>query len=122
MMGVFVGYFDELSKSLMLDVISLVSVSYTKSEILIKKIKEMMMNCGINITKTRFVCFDGANLMRGEKSGVQRRYQNDAPFSIYLNCRCHRLLYTELLIDFKIFYYNSCRRMLKPWIKIETLS
>ena len=121
-MGVFVGYFDELSKSLMLYVISLVSVSYTKSEILIKKIKEMMMKCGINITKTRFVCFDGANLMRGEKSGVQRRYQNDAPFSIYLNCRCHRLLYTKLLIDFKIFCYNSWRRMFKPWIKIETLS
>ena len=32
------------------------------------------MNCGIYITKTRFVCFEGANSMSDEKSGVQERY------------------------------------------------
>ena len=45
-----------------------------------------MMNCGIDITKTRLVCLDGANSMSGEKSSVERRYRNDAPFSIYVNC------------------------------------
>ena len=102
MIGVFIGYFDEVSKSFILDFISLLSVSSTKSEILIEKVKEIMTNCGIDITKTRFVCFDRANSMSGEKSGVQRRYRNDVPFSIYVNCRCHRLLYTKLLIGFKI--------------------
>ena len=90
MMGVFISSFDESSKSFMLDFISLVSVSSTKSEILMEKLKEIMMDCGIDIKKTRFVCFDGTNAMSGEKSGVQRRYRNDAPFSIYVNCRCHR--------------------------------
>ena len=70
-MGVFIGYFDEVSKSFVLDFISLVSVSSTKPEILIEKIKEIMMNCGTDITKTRFVCFNGANLMNGEKSDVR---------------------------------------------------
>ena len=110
MMGVVIGYFDEFLKSLIWDFISLVSVSSTKSEILIEKIKEIMMNCGIVITRTRFVCFNGTNSMSCEKSGVQRHYQNDAPFSIYVNCRCHRLLYTKLLIGFKILYYLSWSR------------
>ena len=121
-MGVFIDYFDEVSKSLMLDFISLVSISSTKSEILIEKFKEIMMNCGNDITKTRFECFDGANSMSGEKSGVQRRYRNDTPFPIYVNCRCHRLLFTKLLTGFKIFYYNSWSRLSKSWINFETLS
>ena len=81
-----------------------------------------MMNCEINITKTRFVCFDGANSMSGEKGGVQRHYQNDAPFSIYVNCRCHRLLHTKLLTRFKIFNYNSWSSLFKSWINFETFS
>ena len=51
-----------------------------------------LINCLTDITKTRFVCFDRANSMSGEKSGVQRCYRSDAPFSIYVNCRCHWLL------------------------------
>ena len=51
-----------------------------------------------------------------EKSGVQRRYQNDAHFSVYVNCGCGRLLYTKLLIGFKILYCNSFRRMYKSGI------
>ena len=121
MMGVFFGYFNEVSKSFLSDFISLVSVSSTNSEILIEKIKEIMMNCRSDITKTRFVRFDGANSMSGDKSGVQRRYPNDAPISIYVNCRCHSLLYTKLLIGFKVFYYNSRSRMFKFRINFETL-
>ena len=41
----------------MLDFISLVSVSSLKSENLIEKVKEIMMDRGTDITK-RFVCLD----------------------------------------------------------------
>lgn len=90
MMGVFLSYFDEDSKKFNLDFVSLVSVPSTKSEVLITKMKTILEENGVDIKKTRFVCFDGTNSMSGEKSGVQRRYRNDAPFSIYVNCRCHR--------------------------------
>ena len=52
MMGVFIGYFDELSKSFMLDFMSLVCISSTKSGIFIEKINKIMMNSGNDITKT----------------------------------------------------------------------
>ena len=107
MMGVFIGYFDELSKSFMLDFTSLVCVSSTKSGIFIEKINKIMMNSGNDITKTWFACFDGANSMSGKKSGVLGCYRNDAHFSIYVNCRCHGLLYTKLLIDFKVFIIDT---------------
>ena len=90
MMGVFLSYFDEESKKFTLDFMSLVSVASTKSEILIEKMRSILNENGVEIKNTRFVCFDGTNSMSGEKNGVQRRYRNDAPFSIYVNCRCHR--------------------------------
>ena len=77
--------FGENSKSFCLDFLTLQSISSTKSKVIINKIK------GIDISRTRFVCFDGTNAMSGEKKGVQRRYWCEAPFSIYVNCRCHRL-------------------------------
>ena len=39
------------------------------------KMKAITMNRGTDITK-RFVCFDRANMMSSEKSGVQRHYRN----------------------------------------------
>ena len=45
----------------------------------------------INISNTHFSCLDGTNAMSAEHTGLQRRMQNLAPFSIYVNCRCHRL-------------------------------
>ena len=58
----------------MLDFISMVSASTTKSEILIEKIKEIIMTCGTDITKARFGCFNRVYSISGEKSGVQRCY------------------------------------------------
>ena len=52
---VFIGYFDEISNSFVLDFISLVCVSSAKSEILIEIMEELMMDCGNDITKTRSV-------------------------------------------------------------------
>ena len=64
--------------------------------------------------------------MSGEKNGVQRRYRNCAPCSIYVNCRCHRLalcfkhlmaqfpwlqtIDTLLLGLWKTFHYSSLNR------------
>ena len=63
-----------------------------KSEVNIDKIKIIRLSeRGIDISRTWFVCFDGTNVMSSEKAGVQQRYWCKAPFSIYVNCWCHRL-------------------------------
>ena len=41
--------------------------------------------------KLDFTCLDGTNTMSGERTGLQKRIRNVAPFSIYINCKCHRL-------------------------------
>ena len=46
------------------------SISSTKSEVIIDKIKEVLSERGIDISRTRFVCFDDTNAMSGEKAGV----------------------------------------------------
>ena len=64
--------------------------------------------------------------MSGKKNGVQRRYRNCAPYSIHVNCRCHRLalcfkhlmaqfpwlqtIDTLLLGLWKTFHYSSLNR------------
>ena len=126
MMGVFLSYFDEETKSPNVEFVSLVSVSSTKSEVLIEKMKSILKEREIDIIKTRFICFDGTNSMSGVHHGVQRRYKNDAPFAIYVNCRCHRLAlcFKHLMQDFpwlqkidklllglwKAFHYSSLNR------------
>ena len=84
--GIHISYFDTNSKSFCLDFLTLQSISSTKSKVIIDKIKEVLSDRGIDISRTRFVCFDGTNAMSGEKTGVQRRYRCEAPFSIYVNC------------------------------------
>ena len=76
----------------MLDTISMISVASTMSKVFIEKMKWIMMDRGIDITTTRFLLFEEANLMSSGKSGFQRRYRNDAPFSICVNERCRRLV------------------------------
>ena len=91
MIGIYISYFDKNSKSFSVDFLMLQSISSTKSKVIIDKIKEVLSEWGINISRTQFVCFDGTNAMSSEKTGVQRRYWCEAPFSTYLNCQCHRL-------------------------------
>ena len=83
MMGLFLRAYDEEEKEVVIEFVSIASVSSTKSEIL--------LNNNINISNTHFSCLDGTNAMSGEHTGLQRRIHNLAPFSIYVNCRCHRL-------------------------------
>ena len=126
MMGVFISYFDEETKTPNVEFVSLVTVSSTKSEVLMDKMKEILKDREVDIVNTRFVCFDGTNSMSGVHHGVQRRYRNDAPFSIYINCRCHRLAlcFKHLIGDFpwlqkidkillglwKAFHYSALNR------------
>ena len=85
MIGIYISYFDENLKSFCLDFLTLQSISSTKSEVIIDKIKKLLSERGIDISRTRFVCFDG------EKTSVQRRYRCEAPFSMYVTYRRHRL-------------------------------
>ena len=65
--GIYISYFDENSKSFCLDFMTL------KSKVIIDKIK-VLSEWGIDISRTQFVCFDGTNVMNGEKTGVQQKY------------------------------------------------
>ena len=91
MMGVSVAYFSEKAKCFKLDFIGIFSVSSTNAEILLDKIKEVSTERNIDFLKARFTCSDGVNTMSGAKTGLQRRFQGEAPYSVCVNCRCHRL-------------------------------
>ena len=126
MIGLFASYVHEETKSFKLEFVKLTSVPSTKSEILIEKMKEILSERNVDIVKTRFVCFDGTNATSGEKNEVQRRYHNCAPYSIYVNCCCHRLAlcFKHLMVQFpwlqtidtlllglwKTFHYSSLNR------------
>ena len=91
MMGLFLSAYDEKTKKVVVEFVSITSVSSTQSAVLMEKVCDIMRDNGIQIEKTRFSCLDGTNAMSGEHSGLQRRIQHFAPFAIYVNCRCHRL-------------------------------
>ena len=55
------------------------------------KVQEILLNNNIDISNTHFSCLDGTNAMSGEHTGLQRRIHNLAPFSVYVNCRCHQV-------------------------------
>ena len=122
MMGLFLSAYDEEKKEVVIEFVSIASVSSTKSEVLMSKVQEILLNNNIDISNTRFSCLHGTNAISGEHTGLQRRIHNLAPFSIYVNCRCHRLalsfkyllgqlpwlesIDTLLLGLWKAFYYS----------------
>ena len=91
MTGLFVSAYDEEKKEVVIEFVPIASVPSTKSEVLMDKVQEMLLNNNIDISNTRFSCLDGTNAMSGEPTGLQRRIHNLAPFSIFVNCICHRL-------------------------------
>ena len=124
MMGLFLSAYDEEKKEVVIDFVSITSVLPTKSEILMDKVQEILLNNNIDIiSNTCFSYLDGTNAKSGEPTGLQRRIHNLAPFSIYVNCRCHRLalcfkhlfgqihwlgsINTFLLGLWKAFYYSG---------------
>ena len=89
MMGLFLSAYDEEKKEVVIEFVSIASVSSTKSEVLMDKVQEILLSNNIDISNTRFSCLDGTNAMSGEHNSLQRRIHNLAPFSVYVNCRCH---------------------------------
>ncbi|XP_052245734.1 uncharacterized protein LOC127854716 [Dreissena polymorpha] len=69
----------------------LVNVERTDAESLLNAINQFCIGKGIDIRRCRFVGFDGANVMSGEVSGLQRRIRHLSPICLYMNCRNHRL-------------------------------
>ena len=112
-----------------LKMVHMIQMVHAKSEVLMDKVQEILLNNNINISNTCFSCLDGTNAMSDEHTGLQRRMQNLAPFSIYVNCRCHPLalcfkhlfsqfpwlesIDTLLLGLWKAFYYSGKHNILR---------
>ena len=82
MMGLFLSACDEEKKEVVIEFVSIASVSLTKSDILMDKVQEILLKNNINISTTCFSCLGGTNAISGEHTGLQKRIHNLAPFSI----------------------------------------
>ena len=118
MMGLCLSVYDEKDKEVTLEFVFIVSIALTKSEVLMDKVQEILLNNNIDISHTRFSCLDGTKTMSSERTGLQRRICNAAPFSIYIKCRCHRLaLYFKHLFDHVLWlnqltgFYLGCGKV-----------
>ena len=89
MMVLFLRAYDEEEKEVVIEFVSIALVSSIKSEILMDEVQEILLNNNISIFNTCFSCLDGTNAISGEHTSLQMRIHNLAPFSIYINCRCH---------------------------------
>lgn len=89
MIGFSLGLFDE-EKEVAFEFVSITSVESTRSEALMNKVQEILLN-NIDLSNITFSCLDGKNVMFGERIGLQRRIRNVTSFSIYVNCRCNCL-------------------------------
>ena len=81
MMGLFLSAYDEEKKEVVIEFVSIASVSLTKSDILMDKVQEILLKNN-NISTTCFSCLGGTNAISGEHTGLQRRIHTLAPFSI----------------------------------------
>ncbi|XP_053392551.1 uncharacterized protein LOC123566599 [Mercenaria mercenaria] len=61
------------------------------AECITNSLETFLLGKNINVANIRFSGFDGCNTMSGVQKGVQRRVQHVSPFSVYINCRNHRL-------------------------------
>lgn len=57
---------------------------------LMEAIKKVFEQKQIDMKNIYFSGFDGTNAMSSEINALQRKIQDEAPHSIYINCRCHR--------------------------------
>ena len=66
MLGIFLATFDEMDKKFKIEYVSLIEVSSTESKIVVHAIEKTLIKRDIDISKTRFCCLDGTNLMFGK--------------------------------------------------------
>ena len=59
MSGIYISYFGDDSHFVLTSILMMQSISSTKSEVMIDKIKEVLSERGIDISRTQFVCFGG---------------------------------------------------------------
>ena len=64
-MGLFLSAYVQEEKEVTLEFVSIASIASTKSEGLMDKVQEVLLNNNIDISTTRFSCLDGTN-MSGE--------------------------------------------------------
>ena len=91
MMTLFLSACDDEEQQITLEFVSIDFITSTKFEVSMDKVQEIMLNNNIDISNTRFSCLDSTSTLSSERIGLQRRTRNVAPFSIYINCRCHCL-------------------------------
>lgn len=71
--------------------LGIVNVENITAEGLMGTISNLLIAKGIDIEKVIFVAFDGCNTMSGSVKGVQRLFRHQSVYSIYVNCRNHKL-------------------------------
>ena len=82
MMGLFLSAYDVEEKEVTLEFASTASIASTKSDVLMDKVQEILLNNNTDICNTRFSCLDNTETICGEHNGLQRSIHNVAPFSI----------------------------------------
>ena len=65
-MGLFLSAYVEEEKEVTLEFVSINSIASTKSEGLMDRAQEVLLNNNIDISNTRFSCLDSTNTMSGE--------------------------------------------------------
>ncbi|KAH7940233.1 hypothetical protein HPB52_022553 [Rhipicephalus sanguineus] len=63
----------------------------SKANTLFLAVKDMLVRLGLDLSRLRGHCFDGAANMSGRFSGVQKRIVDVQPKSIYVHCASHSL-------------------------------
>lgn len=77
----------------------LVNLRNSTAEAITIAVERMCVAKNIDLSKCLFIALDGANVMSGEHSGVQRIIRHLSPHCNYINCRNHRLalVFVQLL-------------------------
>jgi len=71
--------------------LGLAKVDYVTDESLMNELYNFLNEKGTDITKVMFISFDGYNTMSGTQRGVQRLFRHESVYSLYINCRNHKL-------------------------------
>ena len=66
MLGIFSAIFDKIDKRFKIEYVTLIEVSSTKSEIVMRAIEKTLFERYIDISKIRFCCLNSTNWMSGK--------------------------------------------------------
>lgn len=95
--------------------IGFVNVSYSQtSNALFSSIIDLLNLYNLNNIPIIGQSFDGANIMSGQKGGVQTKHKQNYPYAIYIHCMAHKLIlvivdtceYSKAILLFIINFKN----------------